>query len=51
MGELAAARWPEVAAGEREVLVVPVGALEQHGPHLPLDTDAFVAAAVAARLC
>jgi mycofactocin system creatininase family protein len=44
------ARWPDVAAGPREVLVLPVGSLEQHGPHLPLDTDAFVAGAVAARL-
>ncbi|OLT13360.1 mycofactocin system creatininase family protein [Pseudonocardia sp. CNS-139] len=30
-------------------LLVPVGSLEQHGPHLPLDTDTRVAAAVAAR--
>jgi creatinine amidohydrolase len=30
-------------------LLVPVGSLEQHGPHLPLDTDARVAAAVAGR--
>jgi creatinine amidohydrolase len=51
MAELRDARWPDVAAGPREVLVLPVGSLEQHGPHLPLDTDAFVAAAVAARLC
>jgi creatinine amidohydrolase len=29
-------------------LLVPLGALEQHGPHLPLDTDARIAAAVAA---
>jgi mycofactocin precursor peptide peptidase len=28
-------------------LLVPLGALEQHGPHLPLDTDARVAVAVA----
>jgi mycofactocin system creatininase family protein len=28
-------------------LVVPVGATEQHGPHLPLDTDTRIAAAVA----
>ncbi|TWF78032.1 creatinine amidohydrolase [Pseudonocardia hierapolitana] len=39
--------WPEVPAA---TVLVPLGALEQHGPHLPLDTDARVAAAVAARV-
>jgi len=48
---LTAARWPDVASGPRRVLVVPVGSLEQHGPHLPLDTDTRIAAAVAARAC
>ena len=48
---LAAARWPDVAAGPRQVLVVPLGSLEQHGPHLPLDTDTRIAAAVAGRAC
>jgi len=33
--------------GRRPVLVVPVGSLEQHGPHLPLDTDTRIAEAVA----
>jgi mycofactocin system creatininase family protein len=28
-------------------LVIPVGATEQHGPHLPLDTDSRIATAVA----
>ncbi len=33
--------WPEVneAIAERRVAVIPVGAIEQHGPHLPIDTD------------
>jgi creatinine amidohydrolase len=48
---LSSARWPQVAAAPRQVLVVPVGSLEQHGPHLPLDTDTRIAAAVAARVC
>lgn len=44
--------WIEVrAAGEAGglVLVVPVGSTEQHGPHLPLDTDTRIAEAVALR--
>ena len=32
---------------ERTVVLLPVGAVEQHGPHLPLDTDAFLVTAVA----
>jgi mycofactocin precursor peptide peptidase len=49
--ELASARWTEIDAAPRRVLVVPLGSLEQHGPHLPLDTDTRIAAAVAARAC
>lgn len=28
-------------------VLVPIGSIEQHGPHLPLDTDAVIASAVA----
>lgn len=40
LGELT---WPEaqVRLKEVDVALLPVGSLEQHGPHLPLDTDAF----------
>jgi creatinine amidohydrolase len=33
--------WPEVrrAVAEERVPVVPIGTLEDHGPHLPIDTD------------
>jgi len=45
---LANATWPELRrlAAEGAVLVVPVGATEQHGPHLPVTTDADIAVAV-----
>ena len=45
--ELGAATWPQVGAtGGCALLAVPLGSLEQHGPHLPLDTDTRIAAAV-----
>ncbi len=33
--------WPEVraAASEERVAVVPIATIEDHGPHLPIDTD------------
>lgn len=50
--DLAASTWPEVEADDRGplLLVVPLGATEQHGPHLPLGTDTVVAVALARRL-
>ena len=46
--ELAGATWPQVeATGARTVLAIPLGSLEQHGPHLPLETDTRIAVAVA----
>jgi creatinine amidohydrolase len=40
---------PEVAEllTSRTILVQPLGAIEQHGPHLPLSTDSVIATAVA----
>ena len=40
---------PQVAEllTDRSILVQPLGAIEQHGPHLPLSTDSVVATAVA----
>ncbi|RYU13526.1 mycofactocin biosynthesis peptidyl-dipeptidase MftE [Nocardioides iriomotensis] len=38
-------RWPSLAE-QPPLLLVPVGSLEQHGPHLPLATDSMVAGAV-----
>ncbi|MFO0996385.1 MAG: creatininase family protein [Alphaproteobacteria bacterium] len=36
-------------APERVVAVLPAGAIEQHGPHLPLSVDADIAAGILAR--
>lgn len=47
--ELGRMSWTEAAeaAEDNPVVLVPVGAIEQHGPHLPLHEDAIVADHVA----
>jgi creatinine amidohydrolase/Fe(II)-dependent formamide hydrolase-like protein len=49
LGELT---WPEAEARFKEVdiALLPVGSIEQHGPHMPLDTDAFDAEYLARRV-
>ena len=49
LGELT---WPDAARRFKEVdiALLPVGAIEQHGPHLPLDTDAYDAEYLARRV-
>ena len=44
--------WPDIAAGDpsRWIAVLPLAATEQHGPHLPLGTDVFIARAYLARV-
>jgi creatinine amidohydrolase/Fe(II)-dependent formamide hydrolase-like protein len=41
--EWAQLSWPEAKKILRgvDIALLPVGAIEQHGPHLPVDTDAF----------
>ena len=43
--------WPllQGAAEQGAVVVVPLGATEQHGPHLPVETDSLIAAGMATR--
>lgn len=52
MPELARLTWREAEEAMRQarLALVPVGSLEQHGPHLTLDTDLAVAQALADRL-
>ncbi|MCC6433911.1 MAG: mycofactocin biosynthesis peptidyl-dipeptidase MftE [Acidimicrobiales bacterium] len=40
-------RWSSPDADTPLVVLVPLGSCEQHGPHLPLDTDTRIAVAVA----
>ena len=49
IGELT---FPEVSQRLREtsILLLPVGAFEQHGPHLPLNTDTIIAEELARRM-
>lgn len=45
--------WPEVeraVEGGVRTVILPLGATEQHGPHLPLATDTIRAEALAARI-
>jgi creatinine amidohydrolase len=43
---LADLTWPQVGRRPEALLVVPLGATEQHGPHLPLSVDTDVAVAL-----
>jgi creatinine amidohydrolase len=47
---LAQLSWPELESTVSRVCVVPLGSLEQHGPHLPLWTDTAIVSEIAARL-
>lgn len=51
MTDLAKRTWPEADElfHDRTVAILPVGATEPHGPHLPLDTDVTIAVAQSRR--
>ncbi|HJN15021.1 MAG TPA: creatininase family protein, partial [Armatimonadota bacterium] len=42
--------WKEVEDSGAEIVIIPIGAVEQHGPHLPLGTDWYAADRVAAQV-
>lgn len=49
--DLGPLRWPELTErAARSVLAIPLGATEQHGPHLPLHTDTTIAVELCRRL-
>lgn len=47
---LAHLSWPEISTAGSRICVVPLGSLEQHGPHLPLWTDTAIVSAIASRV-
>ena len=48
---LGPATWPDLDDGSERLLLIPLGSTEQHGPHLPLDTDTRIAVAWCEALC
>jgi len=42
--------WPDAKELQGAIGLVPTGAIEQHGPHLPLATDCFIAEELARRV-
>jgi creatinine amidohydrolase len=50
MATLTNVTFTDAATFGARVLIVPVGATEQHGPHLPLTTDTDIAVTLAQRL-
>ena len=51
VSELSALTWEEVRDLDRlkTIAILPVGAIEAHGPHLPLETDVIIAESMARR--
>ena len=36
---------------KKQIAVIPVGSIEQHGPHLPISTDSDIVTEIATRVC
>ena len=47
LGELGSATSRQLSVSTPPSILIPLGSTEQHGPHLPLDTDTRIATAVA----
>jgi len=42
--------WTEIGEIKTDRVIIPVGSIEQHGPHLPLGTDTLIAEAVSKKI-
>jgi creatinine amidohydrolase len=43
-------KWPELSKVRDRIFVLPLGSLEQHGPHLPLFTDSLIISHISNRV-
>ena len=50
LGEMTSRQVEKLLASQDLDLIVPLGACEQHGPHLPLSTDQIIAEKLAERV-
>ncbi|QLL10006.1 mycofactocin biosynthesis peptidyl-dipeptidase MftE [Mycobacterium vicinigordonae] len=50
LGELGSATSSQLSVSTPSSILIPLGSTEQHGPHLPLDTDTRIATAVASAI-
>ena len=41
----------KIIASKKQVAVIPVGSIEQHGPHLPISTDSDIVTEVSRKIC
>ena len=42
--------WTELINLRDGIIIIPTGSVEQHGPHLPIGTDTFIAEGFAKKL-
>lgn len=48
IGELSWVQYAEKIQGEKSTILIPIGALEQHGPHMSMNPDVLLPTAIAA---
>lgn len=41
----------KIISSKKQIAVIPVGSIEQHGPHLPISTDSDIVTKITMSLC
>ena len=41
----------KIISSKKQIAVIPVGSIEQHGPHLPISTDSDIVTEIGKRIC